>query len=133
MSTKMDIDARLERARHLRAAISHADGLVHEARHLLAAAPRACTHLVAFSPEGHAVAAAAAALALVEGRPLGVERASHVAPLHPGPAEPTWRWVSVEMALGLGPVRPWVARWAEERGGGKALTPSIRRRLAQVA
>jgi hypothetical protein len=127
------VEQRIIRAQELRRALSEPTGLVETARELLAVTPGACTHLVAFSPEGHAVAAAAAALASVDGRELGVERASHVAPLHPGPASKRWRWMSVEEGLDLGPVRPWVAQWAVERGGGEPLAPSVRGRFAQVA
>ena len=129
----MDINARIERAAHLRVAVSGPQSLENIARDLLAVTPMSCTHLVAFSPEGHAIAAAAAVLALGDGRELGVERASHLAPLHSGPAHRAWRWMSVEEGLEIGPVRPWVAQWAALRGGGEPLTPLVRGRLAQVA
>jgi hypothetical protein len=133
MTKKIDIEERVARAQQLRAAIGEPAGLVGEARRLLAATPAACTHLVAFSSEGFAVAAVTTALALEGGRELGVERASHLAPLDPGPEREQWRWMSVEQALGLGQARPWVRQWAAQRGGGEPLAPSVRWHLAKVA
>lgn len=127
-----EIDTRLARVQQLRAAVVDPVALVAEANQLLMLTPRQCTHLIAFCPEGHAVASAAATLALADGRELGVHLASHLAPLAPAPAREGWRWMSVEQALGLGPVRPWVARWARQRGGEEALAPSVARQLAQV-
>lgn len=122
----------MHRVQQLRNAVVDPVSLVSIANELLAVTPARCTQLVAFCPEGHAVAAAAAAVALAEGRELGVHLASHLAPLASGPSRESWQWVSVENALGLGPVRPWVARWALQRGGGDPLAPSVTRRLAQV-
>lgn len=133
MIIKMDIRDRIQRAAHVRAALADPRALTELARDLLAATPAACTHLVAFSDEGQAVASAASVLALGDGRDLAVQRASHLAPLHPGPEQAGWRWMSVEQALGFGPVRPWVARWAQQRGGEQPLEPSVGRHLAQVA
>lgn len=126
------MDTRIQRVQELRTAVVDPVALVGEANELLSVTPGECTHLVAFCSEGHAVAAAAAAIALAGGRKLGVHLASHLAPLAPGPTAKDWRWMAVEHALGLGPVRPWVARWASQRGGGAALVPSVTRHLAQV-
>ena len=38
-------------------------------------------------------------------------------PLAPRLSVSGWRWISVEEALGFGPVRTWVAEWADSRGG----------------
>ena len=134
MGQKLDIDGRVARAQRLRATVTDPEALATCARELVDAAPKDCRHLVAFCAEGHAVAAAASALALGAGRSLSVHLASHVAPLDSGPAAPAaWQWMSVEEALGLGPVRQWVMRWAEQRGGARPLTPSRRPHLAQVA
>lgn len=130
---KMDINARIERVAQIRVAMADPRALVGIARELLAATPLTCSHLVAFCDEGQAVASVASVLALDAGRVLAVQRASHVTPLNPGPQQAGWQWMSVEQALGFGPVRPWVARWAEQRGGDRPLEPLVGRHLAQVA
>jgi hypothetical protein len=130
----MDTKVRIERAQRIRAAVANPVSLVDAARHVLAQTPLRCTHLVAFCSEGHAVAAAASALALAGGRELAVARASHLEPLHRGPGKRAWRWISVEEALGAGPVRPWVVQWAEDRGGGQPLhLEHVAELLAEVA
>ena len=129
----MDIAARVACAQELREAVSRPVALVACARQLLDATPRRCQHLVAFCPEGYALGAAASALALADGWQMAARQASHLAPLAPAPAAAPWQWMSVEEAFGLGPVRFWVARWAELRGGAKPLSPSRKLALAEVA
>lgn len=134
MDQKIDIDVRLARVQRLRAAVTEPGALEACAQSLIDAAPPGCTHVVAFSPEAHAVAAAASVLAVAQGRPLSVHLASHVAPLNRGPDwPPSWEWMNAEEALGLGRVREWVVRWAEERGGASPTAPRHGVRLAQVA
>lgn len=133
MEQEMDIAARFARAQELREAVARPAALVACARKLLDATPRRCQHLVAFSPEGYALGAAASALAAADGWEIAVQRASHLAPLAPAPAGTPWHWMSIEEAFGLGPVRFWVARWAELRGGAKPLSPSGTLELAEVA
>jgi hypothetical protein len=134
MEQEMDAAGRIRRAQQLRATVTDPTALVACARRLLDATPRQCRHLVAFCPEGQAVAAAASALAMTDGWALSARRASHVAPLAPGPEDAGgWLWMSVEEALGLGPVRAWVMRWAQERGGKAPLAPMRQPLLAEVA
>jgi len=131
---EMDIEARIARAQQLRATVTNPAALADRARRLIAATPNGCEHLVAYSPEGHAIAAAASALAVGHGQRLSVHLASHLAPLAAGPAAGAlWEWMSAEEALGLGPVRPWVVRWAQTRGGATPTSPRRRPALAQVA
>jgi hypothetical protein len=107
---------RIEQANHLRTVARDPAELSMTAKRLLATVPDNCDVLVAWSNEGFGIAAAAAVLANEDGRRLGVERASHVAPLGPAPAA-QWTWINVEHALGVGAVRPWAKDWAERRGG----------------
>lgn len=130
----MDIDARLAQVQRLRATVTDPRALAACAQTLIDAAPPGCTHVVAFSPEGHAVAAAASALAVAQGRPLSAHLASHVAPLNLGPDRPaSWQWMNAEEALGLGRVRQWVVHWAKDRGGASPSAPRHGDRLAEVA
>lgn len=129
----MDIAARVACAQELRDAVTSPAVLVACARRLLQATPQQCQHLVAFCPDGYALAAAASALAVADGREIAAGRASHLAPLAPAPAGAPWQWMSVEEAFGLGPVRFWVARWADLRGGAKPLSPLRKLALAEVA
>src|SRR5687767_13795687 len=104
------------RAEQLRASTRDGSLLLAEAERVLSAMPDGCDVLLAWSNEGHAVAAAAAAFAAGRGKLLRPERASHLAPLAPAPVS-AWSFVSVEQLLGLGDIRPWARRWAEDRGG----------------
>ena len=133
MEQQMDVAARVARAQELRQAVRRPSALVACARELLDATPRRCHHLVAFCTEGYALGAAASALAVADGWEIAALRASHLAPLAPAPDGAPWQWMSVEEAFGLGPVRFWVARWAELRGGEKPLAPSRKLALADVA
>jgi hypothetical protein len=133
MSEEIDIQQRFDRAHELRVAVHEPAALVEWAQHLLVATPPGCDVLVAFSPEGHAIGAAASALAHEQGRVLALDRASHIAPLAPGTRPSGWRWINVEEALGLGRVRPWVGKWARERGAGEPTEPAQPTTLAQVA
>lgn len=133
MHKEFDIRQRFDRVHELRVAVHEPDALVEWAQRLLVATPAGCRVLVAFSPEGHAIGAAASALAHQQGRVLALERASHIAPLAPGARPIGWRWMNVEEALGLGRVRPWVAKWARERGAGEPTEPARPTTLAQVA
>lgn len=108
--------ARVVRTEQLRAAIRDGGLLLDEAERVLDAVPVGCDILLAWSDEGHAVAAAAAAVAASRGRRLSLERAAHLAPLVPARVR-GWSFVSVEQLLGLGDVRPWARRWATDRGG----------------
>jgi hypothetical protein len=125
------LHARVVRAAQLRAAIRDCSQLLAEAERILEAVPDGCDILLAWSDEGCAVAAAASALAADRGRRLNFERASHLVPLSPAPAE-TWSFVSVEQLLGLGDVRPWARRWAHDRGG-RLLSTRARSELDLVA
>lgn len=124
---------RLNRIQQVRQAMHDPASLSEWAESVLAMTPDECKVLVAFSPEGAAIGATASVLALQHGRYLPVYRASHVAPLAPGPDERPWHWMNVEEALGLGPVRPWVVVWARERGAMEPTQPLPASSLAQVA
>lgn len=129
----MDLSLRITKAHDLRICVAQSTALLATARELLLATPPRCELLVAFCPEGYAVGAAASVLAANEGRELPVQRASHLTPLDHGRSGTGWLWMSVEQALGLGPVRPWVASWARERGGEGPLLPERRDPLVEAA
>jgi hypothetical protein len=116
---------RVERAQRLRTVVRDPVKLAAEAGRLLRLVPDSCDVLVSWSNEGFAIGAAAAVIALDEGRQLSIERASHLRPLDSIPAS-SWTWVNVEEALGIGDVRPWAKEWALRRGG-ELLTPRSRR------
>lgn len=73
--------------------------------------------LLAWSEEGLALATAASVVGNEHGKRLKPERVSHLQPLMSRAVESEWEWLSVEVSIGLGPLRPWVAHWAESRGG----------------
>jgi hypothetical protein len=106
----------LERAVEIRAALLDARLLRREAKSVLSSLPLGCD-LLAWSPEGFAIAAVASVVADDLGREVNVHHASLIAPLAPLPDRGRWSWVAVEELLGLGPVRSWAAEWAYERGG----------------
>jgi len=101
----------------LREALQHSLPLRREAERLLAAVPRTCSDLLAWSPEGYNVALVASVLADEQRRHIAVHRASLIAPLAPRLRTDAWTWVSVEELLGFGPPRSWAIAWAESRGG----------------
>jgi hypothetical protein len=105
------------RAQSLREDLRDPVRLEQITRQALSRLPETCEVVVAFSVEGYAVAAACSALAMEEGRPIRIERATLLAPLASGDFDGS-SWASIEEALGFGPPRSWVVEWAESRGAG---------------
>lgn len=106
----------LRRADELRQALRDPSALHALATRIADGASDGCV-LIAWSEEGFALATAASVVGKEHGKRLVAERASHHQPATPPPVKSQWHWLSVEVSVGLGPLRPWVTRWAENRGG----------------
>jgi hypothetical protein len=108
--------ARLDAVSEIRLALCEPELLREKAEALLAAMPNDCD-LLAWSPEGYAVALVTSILGREVDRDMKVHHASLVAPLAPRIRDGAWSWVCAEEILGFGPVRSWAADWAKHRGG----------------
>lgn len=101
----------------MRAILGQPAALRVEAEDLLESCPGDCADVLAWSPEGYAVALVASVLAEARGRDLVAHRASLVTPLARPLRTERWTWASAEELLGLGPVRSWASAWAATQGG----------------